>query len=113
MKIPSASHGKFHEKSAESDSQAHGEMDVDEDPAKSAKSNERSKPRARCACQVVYNPNCETFYLHGGNAGQILRDASGGPRRDERLDDFWSMKLERPSKEEVIRRACFELRRQQ
>ena len=70
-------------------------------------------PTARCACQVVYDNNTQTFYLHGGNAGQTSHERNGGPKRDERLDDFWSMTLERPEKEEVMRRAVFEVRRQQ
>ena len=74
------------------------------------------EPIARCAHQVVYDPRTQTFYVHGGNAGgsvgvppidetgrEIPRDADdvaeGGEERDDftepRLDDFWSMKLER------------------
>lgn len=48
-------------------------------------------PVARCAHQVVYDTRARVFYMHGGN---------GGSSRDElqaetRLDDFWSMSLER------------------
>ena len=55
------------------------------------------EPVARCACQVVYDPRSRTFYLFGGNAGLTRRDAVGSdaPEAEERLDDFWSMKLER------------------
>lgn len=88
-------------------------MEVDGDASTPKKQKETSRPRARCACQVVYDTSSQTFYLHGGNAGQVLQEGGGGARKDERLDDFWSMKLERPSVEEVIRRATFELRRQQ
>ena len=54
------------------------------------------EPGARRACQVVYDLTTQTFYLHGGTA-QTPRDPTrgNGSQADERLDDFWSMKLER------------------
>ncbi|KAI5116498.1 hypothetical protein M0805_009923 [Coniferiporia weirii] len=87
-------------------------MDID-DGGTSKVEEEDTEPLARCACQVVYNPRMQTFYLHGGNAGQINRESGSGTVGDERLDDFWSMTLGRPSHEEVVRRAIFETRRQQ
>jgi len=77
-------------------------------------------PVPRWAHQVVYDPKSRTFYMHGGNAGvsPATTAARSGRRMgnmelDDRLDDFWSMKLERPPVDEVIRRAKFEIRRQQ
>ncbi|EJD02721.1 uncharacterized protein FOMMEDRAFT_156054 [Fomitiporia mediterranea MF3/22] len=82
--------------------------------SKAVESEEDGEPIARRACQVVYDPNTQIFYLHGGTAQARFDPARGVfPETDERLDDFWSMKLERPSPEEIIRRAVFEIRRQQ
>lgn len=50
-------------------------------------------PVARCAHQVVYDPRARVFYMHGGNGGSS-RDASE-LQAETRLDDFWSMTLER------------------
>ena len=44
------------------------------------------EPQPRYAHQMVYDHVRKTFYIHGGNSG---RDGNC------RLDDFWSMKLER------------------
>ncbi len=59
-------------------------------------------PVPRWAHQVVYDPKSRTFYMHGGNAGvsPATTAARSGRRMgnmelDDRLDDFWSMKLER------------------
>ena len=59
-------------------------------------------PRARCAHQVVYDTTTKTVYMHGGNAGITASGVDAAiakaelPRREEtRLDDFWSMTLER------------------
>ncbi|THH00239.1 hypothetical protein EW145_g7119 [Phellinidium pouzarii] len=89
------------------------DMDVDDGVNIRIGEDESVGPLARCACQVVYDSRTQTFYLHGGNAGQVNRASSSRTRGDERLDDLWSMRLERPSDEEVIRRATFEIRRQQ
>ncbi|KAL5507481.1 hypothetical protein ACEPAH_6937 [Sanghuangporus vaninii] len=72
---------------------------------------EDGEPVARSACQVVYDLITRIFYLHGGTAQ--TRNEQTGVISDERLDDFWSMTLERPSPEEIVRRATFEIRRQQ
>lgn len=86
---------------------------TDNDEDLSDEANE-VEPIGRCAHQVVYNPRTQTFYLHGGNAGSshvtVVDDGSreglqdsdgvvGEPTQHEisekRLDDFWSMTLER------------------
>lgn len=90
-----------------------GEMDVEGDASNTSKEEELLEPPARGACQVVYDAKSQTFYVHGGNAGQKSNEATTGPKREERLDDFWSMTLERPADDEIIRRARFEIRRQQ
>lgn len=58
-----------------------------------SESDEDGEPIARRACQVVYDPTARTFYLHGGTAQ--TKDPQTGVINDERLDDFWSMTLER------------------
>ncbi|KAF8585931.1 hypothetical protein K439DRAFT_1409405 [Ramaria rubella] len=61
------------------------------------------EPRPRYAHQMVYDHVRREFFVHGGNSG---KDGQ------KRLDDFWSMKFERPSREEIVRRAKFIIRRQ-
>ncbi|KAF8907826.1 Muskelin N-terminus-domain-containing protein [Gymnopilus junonius] len=93
-------------------------------------------PVPRFAHQVVYNPNTKRIYMHGGNAGwgyglqgggagageddgnvgegrDVGSAVIGGPAKEKRLDDFWSMELKRPGPEEVIRQAKFQIRQQQ
>ncbi|KAF7983834.1 hypothetical protein HWV62_19101 [Athelia sp. TMB] len=93
-------------------------------------------PLPRYAHQVVYDEGTKTVYMHGGNAGlgsgneqSMERGETSGEqfgenedeRRtrvgegagDRRLDDFWSMTLSRPGAKELIRRATFEIRKQQ
>ncbi|KAH8107718.1 Muskelin N-terminus-domain-containing protein [Cristinia sonorae] len=93
-------------------------------------------PLPRFAHQVVYDTRSKTVYLHGGNAG--LRDVTAPPGEDvsmdtgnselridtegvddddreaagDRLDDFWSMQLQRPSSAEIVRRAKYLIRQQ-
>jgi hypothetical protein len=64
-------------------------------------------PRPRYAHQVVYDEGTGSFFMHGGNAGDVSavqemepEEDGGGdedhPRtviRETRLDDFWTMKL--------------------
>lgn len=71
--------------------------DGDDSSDKAESQSDDGEPVARCACQVVYDPGSKTFYLFGGNAGLTRRDTVGSdaPEAEERLDDFWSMKLER------------------
>lgn len=63
------------------------------------------EPCPRFAHQFVYDPVSQTHYLFGGNPG----DSSPS---DERLDDFWSLVLLRPTREQVLRRAIFAVRKQ-
>lgn len=71
--------------------------DGDSASDKAESQTDDGEPVARCACQVVYDAKSQTFYLFGGNAGLTRRDTVGTdtPEAEERLDDFWSMKLER------------------
>ena len=48
-------------------------------------------PVARCAHQIVYDSKSKVFYMHGGNGGE-MREV---PNSEDRLDDFWSMSLQR------------------
>jgi hypothetical protein len=63
-------------------------------------------PCPRFAHQLVYDSANRTHYLFGGNPGE-----PGAPKR--RLNDLWRLKLERlVMPEDILRRACFLLRRQ-
>ena len=78
-------------------------------PGKRARSDDEHEddeeeiPKARVAHQVVYDPVTQTFYLHGGNAGSSRSSQRGSGEgessmkvdSDVRLDDLWSMQLER------------------
>ncbi|KAL1746418.1 Muskelin N-terminus-domain-containing protein [Schizophyllum fasciatum] len=101
------------------------------------KENEPQEPGPRYAHQVVYDASSGTLYMHGGNgstAGAARTtleqmeaderreeeggDEEGGAReaekeKEKRLDDFWSMRLERPAPSEIVRRGRFLIRRQQ
>ena len=92
-------------------------MTPDAQPGGSSETFE--EPRSRYAHQVVYEESTKTFFLHGGNAGlgydrmekvppppeeevengegeQPGEPGGGEPRPQEiRLDDFWSMTLNR------------------
>jgi len=79
-----------------------------------------SVPHARYAHQVVYDSQTRTAYLHGGNAGRLLESGTLGDHvhgddalAEQRLDDFWSMSLSRPAREEIVRRGTFQIRCQQ
>lgn len=70
-------------------------------------------PQPRYAHQVVYDTSSKSVYMHGGNNGIIKDDGRGGPHtegdagrgrpvldgadatKENRLDDFWMMTLER------------------
>jgi muskelin len=60
-----------------------------------------SKPQPRYAHQMVYDPKTDAVFMHGGNGGVIVESGSGDDRSEEvreeenRLDDFWMMKLKR------------------
>jgi len=96
-------------------------------------------PAPRYAAQMVYDPQTKTVYMHGGNAG-LGRDAGTGQSgeedgkdgstrarlnadgdnaessspdgEDKRLDDLWSMRLERPEPEDIVRRGKYLIRQQ-
>lgn len=61
------------------------------------------EPQARYAHQLVYDPKTDQAFMHGGNGGfgsetsQRQSKQEGDIEGDggTRLDDFWSMKLER------------------
>ena len=75
--------------------------------------DEDAWPVSRYAHQVVYDVRTKTVYMHGGNArleapsegrrrrstgpgGEVevrIEHASAAGQRNERLDDFWEMKL--------------------
>ncbi|EJF65436.1 hypothetical protein DICSQDRAFT_79600 [Dichomitus squalens LYAD-421 SS1] len=96
-------------------------------------------PHPRYAHQAVYDSKSGIVYMHGGNAGSIDEEESelaeprplssdasvdaeavavapgglGDGDVERRLDDFWSMEILRPSNEEIVRRAVYEIRQQQ
>lgn len=61
------------------------------------------EPQARYAHQLVYDPKTDQAFMHGGNGGfgsevsQKQNKQEGEIEGDggTRLDDFWSMRLER------------------
>jgi len=79
------------------------------------------EPQARYAHQLVYDPKTDQVFMHGGNGG-FTSESSPKQTKQEgeiegdggiRLDDFWSMRLERIPPEEIIRRTSFKVRTQQ
>lgn len=63
------------------------------------------EPCPRFAHQLVYDDIHKVHYLFGGNPGK-----SSLPKM--RLDDFWSLKLSRPSREHLLRRCRYLIRKQ-
>ena len=61
------------------------------------------EPCPRFAHQLVYDQRNKVHYLFGGNPGKSLGKM--------RLDDFWKLKLERPSLRDVIRNCKFMIRK--
>jgi hypothetical protein len=61
------------------------------------------EPQARYAHQLVYDPKTGQAFMHGGNGGvsseisprQSKPEGEAGGDDGTRLDDFWSMRLER------------------
>lgn len=60
------------------------------------------EPQARYAHQLVYDPKTGQAFMHGGNGGvsseisqQCKPEGEAEGDDGNRLDDFWSMKLER------------------
>ncbi|XP_068526202.1 muskelin isoform X2 [Anas acuta] len=72
-----------------------------ENPGKSLQEEE---PCPRFAHQLVYDELHKVHYLFGGNPGK-----SCSPKM--RLDDFWSLKLCRPSKEYLLRHCKYLIRK--
>ena len=67
---------------------------------------ETLEPCPRFAHQLVYDYATKTHYLFGGNPGEAAYAKA-------RLDDFWELKLTRPTPADVLRQTLFLLRRQQ
>jgi len=63
------------------------------------------EPCPRFAHQLVYDHIHKVHYLFGGNPGK-----ASIPKM--RLDDFWSLKLSRPSREHLLRRCRYLIRKQ-
>lgn len=64
------------------------------------------EPCPRFAHQFEFDPVDRVYYLHGGNAGDMLAAT-------ERLADLWTLKIRRPSVDTVVQQALFCLRKQQ
>uniref|UniRef100_H3BAD6 Muskelin 1 n=1 Tax=Latimeria chalumnae TaxID=7897 RepID=H3BAD6_LATCH len=77
------------------------DQSVKENPNKSLQEEE---PCPRFAHQLVYDEMHKVHYLFGGNPGK-----SCSPKM--RLDDFWSLKLCRPSKEYLLRHCKYLIRK--
>ncbi|KAH9942390.1 Muskelin N-terminus-domain-containing protein [Epithele typhae] len=104
--------------------------DKEKEKEKKTEEGEGETPQPRYAHQVVYDATSGSVLMHGGNAG-VGRDAdekveepaartdgeAGAPAAAEggehRLDDFWHLEIVRPSDEEIVRRAVYEVRQQQ
>lgn len=66
-----------------------------------------SEPRPRYAHQLAFDPNAKVHYLFGGNPNTIK-----GDQHEDRLADFWALKLVRPSIPDLLQKSVFSLRRQ-
>ncbi|OZJ05515.1 hypothetical protein BZG36_01880 [Bifiguratus adelaidae] len=64
------------------------------------------EPCPRFAHQLVYDPKSKRQYLFGGNPGDALPNS-------KRLDDFWQLKLKRPSSADILRQCLFLIRSRQ
>ncbi|KAF9147139.1 Muskelin 1, intracellular mediator containing kelch motif [Linnemannia schmuckeri] len=64
------------------------------------------EPAPRYAHQLVYDDINEVQYLFGGNPGEQ-------GNMSKRLDDFWELRLYRPTPEQIVRKAKYFLRTQQ
>ena len=64
-----------------------------------------SEPCPRFAHQLVYDHVNKVQYLFGGNPGE-----QGNSK--QRLDDFWDLRLIRPTTEEILRQVRFHIRKQ-
>ncbi|CAG0919903.1 unnamed protein product [Notodromas monacha] len=63
-----------------------------------------AEPCPRYAHQLVYDHSTKTHFLFGGNPGSGCRQL--------RLDDFWFFKLLRITREQLVQKIQFEIRRQ-
>lgn len=68
------------------------------------KQQQHVEPCPRYAHQLVYDHIHKRHYLFGGNPGNHNKQRP-------RLDDFWSLELCRPTKEELLRRCTYLIRR--
>merc|ERR1712241_1155978 len=57
------------------------------------------EPRPRYAHQLVYDESNRVHFMFGGNPG-----GKQGKEDKLRLGDFWKLQLQRPGREEVLRR---------
>ncbi|KAF9120101.1 hypothetical protein BGW39_011659 [Mortierella sp. 14UC] len=64
------------------------------------------EPVPRYAHQLVYDDINEVQYLFGGNPGEQ-------GNMSKRLDDFWELRLYRPTPDQIVRKAKYLLRTQQ
>ncbi|KZT29147.1 hypothetical protein NEOLEDRAFT_1128727 [Neolentinus lepideus HHB14362 ss-1] len=83
---------------------------------------EEIQPKPRYAHQLAYDRRTKTVFMHGGNAGirdstpdgaEVNAEEGAVEEKEIRLDDFWSMQLQRPPRSEVARKVMFEIRKQQ
>jgi len=65
---------------------------------------QHEEPVPRYAHQFVYNPVTKVHYLFGGNPG-------ASNQLKMRLDDFWLLRLYRPTHQEVLRTCKYTLRK--
>ncbi len=63
------------------------------------------EPRPRYAAQMVFDPKESCFYMFGGNPADFHAPSA-------RLDDFWRLRLQRPSVADVLRQTRFLVRQQ-
>ncbi|KAG2460382.1 MKLN1 protein, partial [Polypterus senegalus] len=77
------------------------DQSIKENPSKNLQEEE---PCPRFAHQLVYDEMHKVHYLFGGNPGK-----SCSPKM--RLDDFWSLKLCRPTKEYLLRHCKYLIRK--
>nr|XP_002130194.1 muskelin-like [Ciona intestinalis] len=65
----------------------------------------KQEPCPRYAHQLVYDNVRQVHYMFGGNPGKTNQ-----PKL--RLDDFWSLKLTRPTEDDILRKCRYAIRRQ-
>uniref|UniRef100_H2ZEN1 Muskelin N-terminal domain-containing protein n=1 Tax=Ciona savignyi TaxID=51511 RepID=H2ZEN1_CIOSA len=65
----------------------------------------KQEPCPRYAHQLVYDHTQQVHYMFGGNPGKTSQ-----PKL--RLNDFWSLKLTRPTEADILRKSRYAIRRQ-